>query len=335
MKRGIAKQVMALGIAVCMAATTAVAASPPMQLRAVPLVARAQEPQTAQNAVPEASLNEETYSNERLDNGYTKVSAGYTFAAYTGEPILYRMGDVPQSAVYYMNFDYLANSESILPVEAGIMVNGEYPFYEMRQQKLESQWTSNPDQWTLAPRKVYDSYGNEVVSMPDKIYDWQNKYIQDSTYRYTQPLGIELQRGRNTITIELNEGTLLLGNLTLTAKPQVPEYTVSEAAAGDGFIEIQAEDFLYRNDSGIHAACEFDPDLYPYQAAKRVMNTVDAASFGQGGQEITYLMEVEKAGNYYIAFHYSQGDKADFPVFMNVKIDGRIPNTAFETCLRV
>lgn len=355
MKRGIAKQVMALSMAVCMVATTAMTVPPAMQLRA-------QEPQTAQNAVTE------TYSNERLDNGYTKVSAGYTLAAYTGEPILYKISDVyksgdasltneygyvgnsdddgalsipakgkveleidvPQAGVYYMNFDYLSNSESILPVEAGIMINGVYPFFEMRQQKLESQWTSNPDQWTLDPRKVYDSYGNEVVSMPDKIYDWQNKYIQDSTYRYTQPLGIELQQGRNTITIELNEGSLLLGNLTLTAKPQVPQYTGSEVAAGDGFIEIQAEDFLYRNDSGIHATCEFDPDLFPYQAAKRVMNTVDATSFGKGGQEITYLLEVEKAGNYYIAFHYSQSGKADFPVFMNVKIDGEIPNTAFE-----
>ncbi len=338
-----------------MVAATAMTVPPAMQLRA-------QEPQTAQNAVTE------TYSNERLDNGYTKVSAGYTLAAYTGEPILYKISDVyksgdasltneygyvgnsdddgalsipakgkveleidvPQAGVYYMNFDYLSNSESILPVEAGIMINGVYPFFEMRQQKLESQWTSNPDQWTLDPRKVYDSYGNEVVSMPDKIYDWQNKYIQDSTYRYTQPLGIELQQGRNTITIELNEGSLLLGNLTLTAKPQVPQYTGSEVAAGDGFIEIQAEDFLYRNDSGIHATCEFDPDLFPYQAAKRVMNTVDATSFGKGGQEITYLLEVEKAGNYYIAFHYSQSGKADFPVFMNVKIDGEIPNTAFE-----
>lgn len=355
MKRGIAKQVMALSMAVCMVATTAMTVPPAMQLRA-------QEPQTAQNAVTE------TNSNERLDNGYTKVSAGYTLAAYTGEPILYKISDVyksgdasltneygyvgnsdddgalsipakgkveleidvPQAGVYYMNFDYLSNSESILPVEAGIMINGVYPFFEMRQQKLESQWTSNPDQWTLDPRKVYDSYGNEVVSMPDKIYDWQNKYIQDSTYRYTQPLGIELQQGRNTITIELNEGSLLLGNLTLTAKPQVPQYTGSEVAAGDGFIEIQAEDFLYRNDSGIHATCEFDPDLFPYQAAKRVMNTVDATSFGKGGQEITYLLEVEKAGNYYIAFHYSQSGKADFPVFMNVKIDGEIPNTAFE-----
>lgn len=347
---------MALSIAMCMTVTAAVTAFPTTQLRAQ------ESGQTTQGTVTE------TYSNERLDNGYTKVSAGYTLAAYTGEPILYKMSnvyksgdasltcdygyagngeddgalsipakgkveleiDVPQSAVYYMKFDYLSNSESILPVEAGIMINGAYPFFEMRQQKLESQWTSNPDKWTLDPKRVYDSYGNEVVSMPDKIYDWQNKYIQDSTYRYTQPLGIELQQGKNTITIELNEGTLLLGDLTLTAKPQVPEYTGSEAASGDGFIEIQAEDFLYRNDSGIHATCEFDPDLYPYQADKRVMNTVDATSFGKGGQEITYLLDVETAGNYYIAFHYSQGDKADFPVFMNVKIDGKLPNTAFE-----
>lgn len=345
MKRGNAKKAMALGIAVCMTVTTAVTALPTMQVRA-----QGAE-QTAQGTVTE------TYSNERLDNGYTRVSAGYTLAAYTGEPIRYRVGDVyssgdasltaeygyggggalsipekgrveleidvPQSAVYYMNFDYLANSESILPVEAGIMVNGGYPFYEMRQQKLESQWTAKPD-------KVYDSYGNEVVSMPDKVYDWQNKYVQDSTYRYTQPLGIELEQGKNTISIELNEGTLLLGDICLTAKPQVPEYTGSEPAAGDGFIEIQAEDFLYRNDSAIHATCEYDPDLYPYQAGNRVMNTVDATSFGEGGQEVTYSFNAEKAGSYYIAFHYSQGDKADFPVFMNVRIDGKLPNTAFE-----
>ncbi|MBO5144774.1 MAG: extracellular solute-binding protein [Lachnospiraceae bacterium] len=344
MKKGNAKRVMALSMAVCMAMTVL----PTMQLRA-----QGTE-QATQNIVTES------YSNERLDNGYTKVSAGYTLPEYTGEPVLYKMRnvcknenaeftteygyagndeddgavvigekgiveleiDVPQSAVYCMKLDYLADSESILPVEAGIKINGEYPFYEMRQQVLESKWTAKA-------QKVYDSYGNEVVSMPDKVYDWQSKYVQDSTYRYTEPLGIELQQGMNTISIELGEGTLLLGNITLTARPQIADYTGSEAAEGSGFIEIQAEDFTYRNDSSIHAACEYDPDLYPYESANRVMNTVDATSFGDGGQEVTYTFTAEQAGNYYLAFHYSQGDKADFPVFMDIKIDGSVPNTAF------
>lgn len=308
-----------------------------------------------------ATVQSDSVGNERLDNGYSKVSAGYTLPEYTGEPLYYPVKDicttehveltndygyasdsddtaavsikergtvtleldVPESAIYYMSFEYLANSDSILPVEAGIMVNGVYPFYEMRQQVFESQWAT-PE------KKTYDSYGNEVVSIPDKVYDWQNKYVMDSTYRYMEPLGVELQKGKNTITITLNEGTLLLGNLKLTGKDTVSEYTGSEAATGNHLIEIQAEDFTYRNDSSIHATCEYDPNLYPYQAGNRIMNTVDSTSFSEGGQEITYEFTVEQAGNYYVAFHYSQGDKSDFPVFMNVEIDGEIPNTVFQ-----
>lgn len=345
-ERDRAKRAAALGMTVCMLASLL----PVAELRAKEASGwRMQDTEAA----------EESYMNERLDSGYTRVSAGYTLGDYGGQDIvydinsIYKDGDgeltedsmdyaqgekvlsigirgrvelaieVPEAAVYYMNFDYLANNDSILPVEAGIMVDGKYPFYEMRQQVLESRWAAKMD-------KVYDSYGNEVVSMPDKAYDWQNKYVSDSTYRYTEPLGIAMEKGEHIISIELNEGTLLLGNLSLTAKPRVEVYTGSEAASGDGYIEIQAEDFTYRNDSSIHATCEYDPDLYPYESANRVMNTVDSTSFDDGGMEIGYAFTVEKAGNYYLAFHYSQGDKSDFPVFMNIRIDGKIPNTAFQ-----
>ena len=101
MKRGIAKKVMALGMAACMTATMAVAAFPPVQLRA-------EGAQTAQGTVTE------TYSNERLDNGYTKVSAGYTLTAYTGEPIRYKMGNVYRSgdASLITEYGYVENGEN-------------------------------------------------------------------------------------------------------------------------------------------------------------------------------------------------------------------------------
>ena len=333
------RRILALGLAAGMAATAI-----PLQLMAV------QESQTTGSVT-------EGYASERIDNGYTKISAGYTLPEYTGGDIEYPIKDICTSTdavftddygytsavqigergsveleldvaadgIYYMCFDYLADSDTILPVEAQFMIDGDFPFYEMRQQVLESQW-STPQQ------KSYDSYGNEVVGIPDKVYEWQNKYIMDSTYRYSGPLGIELTKGRHTVTVTLKEGTLLLGNFKLTAKPQVEAYTGSERAEGDGFIEIQAEDFTYRNASSIHATCEYDPNLYPYQAGNRIMNTVDSTSFSEGGQQISYQFTVEKEGNYYLAFHYSQSDKSDFPVFMNIRIDGELPNTEFENC---
>ena len=337
------RRILALGLAAGMAATAI-----PLQLMA------AQE--TVQESQTTGSVTE-GYASERIDNGYTKISAGYTLPEYTGGDIEYPIKDICTSTdavftddygytsavqigergsielelnvvadgIYYMCFDYLADSDTILPVEAQFMIDGDFPFYEMRQQVLESQW-STPQQ------KSYDSYGNEVVGIPDKVYEWQNKYIMDSTYRYSGPLGIELTKGRHTVTVTLKEGTLLLGNFKLTAKPQVEAYTGSEKAAGDGFIEIQAEDFTYRNASSIHATCEYDPNLYPYQAGNRIMNTVDSTSFSEGGQQISYQFTVEKEGNYYLAFHYSQSDKSDFPVFMNIRIDGELPNTEFENC---
>ena len=333
------RRILALGLAAGMAATAI-----PLQLMAV------QESQTTGSVT-------EGYASERIDNGYTKISAGYILPEYTGGDIEYPIKDICTSTdavftddygytsavqigergsveleldvaadgIYYMCFDYLADSDTILPVEAQFMIDGDFPFYEMRQQVLESQW-STPQQ------KSYDSYGNEVVGIPDKVYEWQNKYIMDSTYRYSGPLGIELTKGRHTVTVTLKEGTLLLGNFKLTAKPQVEAYTGSERAEGDGFIEIQAEDFTYRNASSIHATCEYDPNLYPYQAGNRIMNTVDSTSFSEGGQQISYQFTVEKEGNYYLAFHYSQSDKSDFPVFMNIRIDGELPNTEFENC---
>lgn len=333
------RRILALGLAAGMAATAI-----PLQLMAV------QESQTTGSVT-------EGYASERIDNGYTKISTGYALPEYTGGDIEYPIKDICTSTdavytddygytsavqigergsielelnvvadgIYYMCFDYLADSDTILPVEAQFMIDGDFPFYEMRQQVLESQW-STPQQ------KSYDSYGNEVVGIPDKVYEWQNKYIMDSTYRYSGPLGIELTKGRHTVTVTLKEGTLLLGNFKLTAKPQVEAYTGSERAEGDGFIEIQAEDFTYRNASSIHATCEYDPNLYPYQAGNRIMNTVDSTSFSEGGQQISYQFTVEKEGNYYLAFHYSQSDKSDFPVFMNIRIDGELPNTEFENC---
>lgn len=297
------------------------------------------------------------YSNERISNNYTRVSANYTCAEYTGNTLTYNIADVsedgygelttdnngykeskvlklnqkeeaklnidvPQDGIYYVSFDYMSADESILPIEGQIKINGEYSFYELRRQVFESLW-AQPEE------KSYDSYGNEIVSVPDKVYEWQNKYIMDATYRYSGALGVELKKGKNEISLTLSEGNMLLGNVYLTARPEIKAYDGNNDAEGEGFIEIQAEDFTYRNSPSIHATCEYDPDLYPYNSKDKVLNTIDSTSFDTAGQKISYKFKAEKSGYYRLAVNYSQSDKTDFPVFLNIDIDGTIPNEEF------
>ena len=302
----------------------------------------------------------DTYVSERISNNYTKVSATYTLSAYTGSDVVYEMADVvtdgtdllttstqdyedsdqvlaleygdevtltidvPQDGRYFVLFNYISYDESIMPVEMAMQVDGEYSFYEMRNLSLETTWA--PDE-----EPSYDRYDNELVTVPNKVVQWEQKYLMDSSYRHSSPLEVELTAGTHTITFTVSEGTFLLGNLVLVAPFETEEYSgTSETAEGDALITIQGEDYSYTNDSSVHAVVEYDTALDPYTTSDTVLNTLDSDSFDTAGQSVTYEVEVEESGYYYIGLNYRQSDKTNFPVFVDVAVDGEIPNTAFE-----
>lgn len=315
--------------------------------------------ETGDDASDVQAVSGEVFSIERLTSNYTIVSSGYSAAAYTGERITFRMdeilngeeknylttenyeyandvvrvasGDVihvtievPQTALYWIGFDYLSYDQSILPIEFALKVDGEYPFYETRNLSFETTWTQQ-DEISV------DRYGNEIVSMPDKLIRWENKCLSDGSYRYARPLNVELEQGTHELEIAVSEGNFLLGNIYLEAPEEVPAYTGSEKAPGKTLITIQGEDFYLRNDSAIHAIGEYDGALYPLSATETVLNTVDSDSFKTAGQSITWEFYVSQPGYYYLGMNYRQSEKNDFPVFLDFRIDGEIPNTAFQS----
>ena len=296
-------------------------------------------------------------SAERLATSYTKVSEKYTSKAYDGEPVVVRIdsalskdsanlltsdnhdygndvvslkhGDIieilidsPKTALYNIGFEYLSYDASILPIEFSLMVDDEFSFYEMRSLKFETSWVSEAV-------KSLDRYGNEIVTLPDKLVRWEKKALSDAGYRYSLPLAVELKAGQHKFTITVNEGTFLLGNITLSAPEAIPEYKGSEKAEGNALITIEGEDFYIRNDSSIHAVGEYSSSVSPAYVKETLLNTVDEASFSDAGQCITYSFDVEKAGYYYIAANYRQTEKNGFPVFYNIRVDGKIPNSEF------
>lgn len=299
------------------------------------------------------------YSNERLYNNYTNVSARYSSKVYQGDVIeipvdaAYVQGsggkltsenagyknevveltigdrarfviDVPETAQYCISFDYYPHDDTILPVKCSLFVNGKLPFYEARNLIFESTWVKKQE-------KSYDRYGNEIVSVPEKLKRWENKFVMDGSYRYSTPLLIELNQGENVIEIEISEGSMLLGNIYLSAPVEIPDYVKNQAIEGDKIIIIEAEEIDYRNDSSIRPTCEYDSFLTPYSTSQKVLNVIDAASFTDAGQTISYEFNIDQPGYYYIGFAYRQSNKTDFPVFLDIKIDGQIPNKLMQS----
>jgi len=299
------------------------------------------------------------YTVERLSTGYSTVSQSYTAKQYTGKEVEYRMDDilaekfrnllteeskgyanavaqiaagdtlemtieVPETALYWIEFDYLSYDTSILPIELSLKVDGAFPFYEARNLKFETTWITDG-------KTDLDRYGNEIVTLPDKDMSWESKYLMDASYRYSEPLLVSLKKGTHTLTVEMSEGTVLLGNIRLVAPESISEYEGSKAAEGKELIEIEAEDFYQRNDSSIHAVGEYDSSLSPLSSKEKVLNILDGDSFKTAGQTVTYQFEVTKAGYYNIGMNYRQTDKNNFPVYMDFAVDGSIPNTAFQS----
>lgn len=303
----------------------------------------------------------EEYSSERIGTNYNVMSSKYTLSDYTGDTVKCSIADIvskdsesmlttdtqgyssgdkvlkasagdeikleveaPEDGLYFMNFDYLSFDESILPVSMELKVDGEYPFYESRSLEFETTWK-------LSDEPSYDRYDNEVVTVPDKVIQWEQKYLMDSSYRHSDPLKLELKKGKHTLNIKIKEGNALFGNINLEAPYTVDEYKGSEKAEGKEIIEIEGEKYSFTNDSAIHAVAEYDTSLNPYEVKDTVLNTLDSDSFNAAGQKVAYTFDVPESGNYYIAMNYRQSEKTDFPVFVDVAVDGKIPNEAFRS----
>lgn len=307
----------------------------------------------------DTSESSETYVNERLELNYTNVSKEYTYKEYTGDTVTIpieeayvkeestgelKNGDfgdatgknavaveidqtvtlkinAPEAALYNVGIEYLSGDEtSILVSEMQLQLNGESPFYEANRQVFEDLWQDDDE-------PALDRYGNEIVGIPNKYMVWQTKYVSDASYRYSTPLKLQLEEGENIITLTMTEGSLLIGDIILAADKEIPDYETGNKAEGDAqMITVQGERPYTRNDSSIRPGNEYDCDLDPYSASKKTLNIIDSASYNDAGMTMTYEIEVEADGYYYFAFNYRQDKKVDMPVFVDIKVDGEIPN---------
>lgn len=263
------------------------------------------------------------------ENQYNQVQANYSLPNYAGDPVeseaslTLEVGDrgeatitVPEDGLYELWLTYRNTTQSALPTEMAVTIDGALPFYEMQRVKLKSLWVDDGE-------FPVDRYGNEVATTPYSADVDQTVGITDSAGRIDRPFLFELTAGEHTMGFEVKDGAVAISAITAQAAKVVPDYAPG-SAAGKALIVVEGERIASRDKSSIRGAGEFTPELNPYSVETRLINHLDGASFDTAGDTVTYAFTAEEEGWYQLGFYYRQTGKTDFPVFVDVRIDGEL-----------
>ena len=145
------------------------------------------------------------------------------------------------------------------------------------------------------------------------------------------PLSFYLKKGVNKITIEnVSSGGLAVGKLQVEAgkdstksyKEYASEHSNAELVKdSDDALQVDAVYYTKKNSSDAVYGSETKSSLTRFNIDKEKLNTLQ---WNAAGIEVTYTINVKKAGNYNLTFHYDNGKK-EFDSFETIKIDGEVP----------
>lgn len=145
------------------------------------------------------------------------------------------------------------------------------------------------------------------------------------------PLSFYLKKGVNKITIEnVSSGGLAVGKLQVEAgkdntksyKEYASEHSNAELVKDSAdALQVDAVYYTKKNSSDAVYGSETKSSLTRFNIDKEKLNTLQ---WNAAGIEVTYTINVKKAGNYNLTFHYDNGKK-EFDSFETIKIDGEVP----------
>ncbi len=245
--------------------------------------------------------------------------------------------EVAQAGMYAVEFKYFPiKNENGNDIEAGLMVDGKYPFEESGVLNLKRVWVNE-----LVDGKIsQDKVGNELLPNQIQSPAWVTKDVSDAEGRYLDSYRYYLSAGTHTVTINVENGSFGLDYIKLHNegnKISYDEYLnnalaagVQEStqlitnAAGDAYIE--AEQFTDKSDALIQMVFDrSDAKITPYSVSTTVYNTLGGTNWAKSGNRVNWTIDVPEDGLYEISFRYRQSYQRGKASYRTLYIDNKIP----------
>lgn len=235
---------------------------------------------------------------------------------------------ISKKGLYYLALDYVDLNEQINDNQIEILINDKYPYIESRTIKLPSIFYFETNEFKR------DRYKNEIQPSSYKDRTWQYTPIKDYDGLYPGYFGFYLEPG-DELTIKHNSGKMLIGQIyvienesLMTYENYIKNYDTTQEKKT---YEISARDLHSRSSASIRLRAERDPSSQYYDTQYLILNTISGDAWLNGGESITYEVNVEKAGLYNLAFKYKQNQIKDMSVYRKIYINGSVPYADLES----
>lgn len=241
--------------------------------------------------------------------------------------ITYRI-QVPVDGLYQMSVRFRFREESGFEGSRQLLIDGKSVYMEADNIGFYRKFTDSS-----APRK--NAVGDEVQAPAKEILEWQTTELFDNMGRYSKPLTFALRAGEHTVSLVYDKQDVVFHSLCLSAPEQNPTYaeysTASHTTPSNFSKRFQAETaMLHRNNSAVGLESDGDPLVTPTKPGYLVMNTVGGYTFREGGQAVTFEVEVPAEGWYCLNFRSKQTWAVRMNSYRKIQINGETPFAEME-----
>lgn len=232
--------------------------------------------------------------------------------------------DVEEKGLYHIYLEYQSNQTSHLPMTIEVKLNDQntVPYYEASQITLNTLWQEIDEDIPL------DRYGNDVSIAQEPIHLWQDVVLRDARRLYQDGLSFYLDEGKNTIQLEMIEGSIKLRKIKLSMNETLEsfetyknKYTYQKS---DALYKLEAEESLYRNSSSIVRGISRDPLVEPFSMTRLKLNVLGTDSYDNPGDQVSWKVDVEEEGLYQITLKANQL-RQNATIYRTLYVNGKIP----------
>ncbi len=233
---------------------------------------------------------------------------------------------VSESGLYEVETEYCPVPGDVTPIRRRLFLDGEVPYRQADNLFL-------PRRWEEATDPYFDLDNNEKSPRLRQVTEWSVTSLSDSKGLYPNPLRLYLAAGTHTLGLEYVSAPVALGEIRVRPAASPPSYADALAAwTRDGFVPYQgeaavqeAESAEWRSHQTLKRVYSADPATSPSPRGNVLQNTIGGGRWQNGGQSITWVMDVPEDGLYRLSFRILQNYGAGVTVHRQVLVDGVVP----------